>query len=710
MAVSVKFSASLFMVAILAACRPHTNPQTETMKAPIAPKKNKVLSTHGIERLDPYYWLNERENPEVIAYLEAENAYREFVMKGTEALQDKLFNEIKGRIKEEDNSVPYRLEGYYYYTRYETGSEHPIYCRKAGNLEAPEDIMLDVNLLAQNHAYYQIGGLSVSSNKNLIAYGEDTVSRRIFTIKFKNLETGETLIESIPNTTGSFVWANDNKTGFYSVRDEALRSYKIFRHTLGTPASQDVEVFHEADETFNTYVYKTKSKEFIVIGSGSTVSDEFQLIPANNPTAKPVVFNPRQRGLEYRIAHFKNEWYILTNHQGATNFKIMVCPENQTGLEHWTDKIAHRPEVLLEDFQIFENHLVIDERENGLNRFRIIENSGNEHYIEFGEEAYSASLGNNPEFETTEIRYNYTSLTTPNSVLEYNMNTRSKKVLKEQEVVGGYNKELYKTERIWATAPDGTQVPISLVYKKSSFKKDGSNPVLIYGYGSYGATIDARFSSTRLSLLDRGFVYAIAHIRGGQYLGRPWYDNGKLLHKMNTFTDFIACTEHLQNQKYSSPAQTFAEGGSAGGLLIGAVINLKPSLYKGVIAAVPFVDVVTTMLDESIPLTTGEYDEWGNPNDKTYFDYMLSYSPYDNVKAQHYPAILVTTGLHDSQVQYWEPAKWVARLRELKKDQNPLLLYTNMETGHSGASGRFAPIKETAMEYAFLLDLMGINQ
>lgn len=694
----------------ISACEQTDNKKSKIMEAPRAKKEVKLLEIHGDVRQDPYYWLNDRENQEVIDYLEAENAYREKVMAGTVDLQDKLFAEMKGRIQEDDQSVPYRLDGYYYYTRYESGKEHPIYCRKEGSLDAAEEILLDVNVLAEGHAYYNVGGLSVRTDKKMIAFGEDTLSRRIYTIRFKDLETGEVLKEQIPNTTGSFVWANDNKTGFYSVKDKTLRSYKIFRHTLGTDPSEDVEVYHEADETFSTFVYRSKSKKYIIIGSGSTLSNEYRILAADAPYGNFTVFQERERGLEYSIAHFNDRWFIRTNKDGASNFKLMECTEAETSQDHWIDRIPHREEVFLEDFELFANYLVLDERYEGLNRLRIIPNEGEEHYLDFGEEAYTANIGNNPEFDSEWLRFGYSSLTTPNSVLEYHLGTREKKILKEQEVVGGYNKEAYHTERIWATADDGQKVPISLVYRKDLFKKDGSNPLLVYGYGSYGATIDARFSSVRLSLLDRGFVYAIAHIRGGQYLGRAWYENGKLLHKRNTFTDFIACTQHLQKEGYSQADRTFAYGGSAGGLLIGAVVNLKPEIYRGVIAAVPFVDVVTTMLDESIPLTTGEYDEWGNPNDKVYYDYMLSYSPYDQVKAQHYPAMLVTTGLHDSQVQYWEPAKWVAKLRDLKKDENPLLLFCNMETGHSGASGRFESLRETAMEYSFLLDLAEISE
>lgn len=680
------------------------------MEAPVAEKKIERLIAHGETRLDPYFWMNQRKDPEVIDHLNKENAYREQIMSGTTALQETLFDEIKGRIKEDDRSVPYRLDGYYYYSRYETGQEHPMYCRKEGNMEAEEEVMLDVNELAKEHSYYDVGGLKVRPDKKMIAFSEDTLSRRIYTIRFKDLETGEIMEERIPNTSGNFVWANDNQTGFYSVKDESLRSYKIFRHRLGTDASEDVEVYHEADETFSTFVYRSKSKKYIIIGSGSTLSDEYRILPADQPLQEFQIFQERERGLEYQIAHFEDKWFVRTNLEGATNFRLMSCQEGSTEKEHWTETIPHRHDVYLESFELFRDHLVLDERSNGLTRIRIIPWEGEEHYLDFGEEAYSAGIGNNPEFDSQTLRYGYSSLTTPSSVLDYDMVDREKTLLKEYEIVGGYDKSEYQTQRIFAEAEDGAKVPISLVYKKELFKKDGSNPLLVYGYGSYGITVDARFSSVRLSLLDRGYIYAIAHIRGGQYLGRNWYEDGKLMNKRNTFTDFISCTKHLQEEGFSRPKNTFAYGGSAGGLLMGAVVNMAPELYRGVIAAVPFVDVLTTMLDETIPLTTGEYDEWGNPNDSAAYAYMSTYSPYDNVREQHYPAMLVTTGLHDSQVQYWEPAKWVARLREMKRDNNPLLLYCNMETGHSGASGRFESLRETAMEYAFLLDLAGIGE
>lgn len=684
--------------------------QNTSTDFPIAEKINKELVIHGDSRIDPYFWLRDKENENVIAYLNEENTYREKMMAHTAGFQEELFAEMKNRIKEDDQSVPYFKNGYWYYLRYETGKEHPIYCRKKGRLEAEEDIILDVNLLAEEHAYYKVAGLSVSPDNKILAFGEDTLSRRIYNIRFRNLETGEFLEDKLEYTTGSAAWASDNRTLFYTVKDQSLRPFKIYRHRLGEDTTSDTEIYHEMDETFVCYAYKSKSRDFIMIGSSATLSNEYRYLPADNPEGEFKVIQPRERKLEYSVMHYGGFWYIHTNKDGATNFKLMKTPLHKTLKEHWVDVIPHRKEVYLENAEIFKNFLVTEERENGLTRIRI-RPWGDEqpHDIEFDEETYTCGIGNNPEFETDILRFGYSSLTTPTSIYDYNMETRERKLMKRQEVVGGHNPDQYHAERIWATAADGTQVPVSLVYKKS-LKKSGGNPLLLYGYGSYGITVDPGFSSTRLSLLDRGFIFAIAHIRGGQYLGRDWYEQGKMLHKKNSFTDFIACAEKLINIGYTTPQHLYAMGGSAGGLLMGAVINMRPELFRGIIAAVPFVDVVSTMLDESIPLTTGEYDEWGNPNDEEYYHYIKSYSPYDNVEAKDYPAMLVTTGLHDSQVQYWEPAKWVARLREVKTDKNPLLLYTNMDTGHGGASGRFEALKETAMEYAFLLDMEGVKE
>ncbi len=684
------------------------NKKSQSMEAPLAKIEKKELTKNGDTRLDNYYWLNERENPEVVKYLEAENAYTKSMMSHTEALQDKLFNEIVGRIKQNDSSVPYLENGYYYYTRFEEGREYPVYCRKKSNLDAPEEIMLDVNQMAKGHAYFEVGGHQVSDDNRLLAYSVDTVSRRIYTIYIKDLTTGQLLPDKIGNASGNLTWANDNRTLFYSTKDESLRVDKIWKHRLGEDDGKNQMVYNEGDPTYNTFIYKSKSRKFLIIGSSSTLSDEYRFLDAGNPEGEFNVFQPRQRGLEYSIAHYNDRFYIRTNYH-AVNFRLMETPVDKTGLENWKEVIPHRDDVLLEDFDVFNGYLAIQERKNGMKTIRIFNGSDIDYYLEFAEQAYTVTLGDNAELATDIVRYNYTSLTTPMSVYDYNIKTRKSELRKMQEVVGGYNPGDYFTERLMATADDGTKIPISLVYKKD-IKKDGKDPLLLYGYGSYGYSMDPYFSSVRLSLLNRGYIYAIAHVRGGQEMGRKWYEDGKLLNKKNTFTDFIACGEFLVNKGYTDPGHLYAMGGSAGGLLISAVINMRPDLFNGAIAAVPFVDVVTTMLDESIPLTTGEYDEWGNPNDSVYYRYMLSYSPYDNVVAMSYPALLVTTGLHDSQVQYWEPAKWVAKLRVTKTDKRPLYLWTNMDYGHGGASGRFERYHETALEYAFLLDLEGISK
>ncbi|SNR50242.1 oligopeptidase B [Lutibacter agarilyticus] len=677
------------------------------VRLPKAEKIAKKLEMHGDVRIDNYYWLNEKENPKVIDYLNAENAYFDEVTAHTNELQEELFAEMKARIKEDDESVPYKKNNYFYITKFKKGDQYPVYSRKFQNLEAKEEILFDVNKLAEGHNYFQLGGLSVSPNNKLVAFGTDAVSRRQYTLQFKNLETGELYPEKIENTTGGASWASDNNTVFYTQKNPTtLRSEKIFRHVLGTNPAEDELVFEEKDEAFSVYVYRSKSEKFIIIGSYSTVSTEYRILEADNPTGETRVFQPRERDLEYSIAHYDSDFYVMTNKDNATNFKLMKTPDTQTSKENWVDVIPHREDVLLEDISIFKDFLVLEERSQGLNKIRIIrwDNSA-DYYLPFEEETYAAGVYSNPEFDTNIIRYGYNSMTTPSSVIDFNVDDQTKTIKKESEVLGGkFDKENYKSERLWATAVDGEKVAISLVYHKNT-ELSKNTPLLLYGYGSYGHTIDAGFSSTRLSLLDRGFVYAIAHIRGSEYLGRNWYENGKLLQKKNTFNDFIDCAKYLISEGYTSSKHLYGYGGSAGGLLIGTVINMEPELFNGAIAAVPFVDVVTTMLDDTIPLTTGEYDEWGNPNEKKYYDYMKEYSPYDNVKSLNYPNLLVTTGLHDSQVQYFEPAKWVAKLRELKTNENLLLLHTDMETGHGGASGRFDALKETARDYSFIIDL-----
>ena len=683
--------------------------QESVTHPPIAPKKPKTLEIHGDVRIDPYYWLNERENEEVLRYLEEENAYYEQMTSHTKDFQKQLFLEMKSRIKEDDSSVPYKLNGYFYLTRFETGKEYPIYERKKETLQAVSELLFDCNEMAKGHDFFNLRGVSVSPDNSMAAFGVDTVSRRQYTLQIKNLITGELYEDRIENTTGSAVWASDNCTLFYTKKDPVtLRSDRIFKHRLGTSPEEDELVYHEKDDTYTTFIYKTKSKKYLVIGSYSTLTTEFRILPTNDPDGTFRVFAERTEGLEYSITHFGSDFYILTNKDGATNFKVMRTSETTTEASAWEEFIPHKSEVLLEDIDIFKNHYVITERENGLNKMKIVRWDGKDtYYLPFSSETYVAGPTTNLDFDTTKLRYYYNAMTAPYSIIEFDMNTREQTILKEQEVLGGtFKKENYRSERVWATAEDGKIVPISMVYHKDT-PLDGSSPLLQYAYGSYGSTIDPHFSTVRLSLLDRGFIFAIAHVRGGEYLGRPWYEEGRLLHKKNTFTDFIACSRFLLEKKYTTTSKLFAMGGSAGGLLMGAVVNMASELYAGVIAAVPFVDVVTTMLDDSIPLTTGEYDEWGNPNDEIYYHYMKSYSPYDMVTKKDYPNMYVSTGLHDSQVQYWEPAKWVAKLRDYKTDNNVLFLDTNMEAGHGGASGRFEALKETAKEYAFLLDLAG---
>lgn len=687
-------------------------------KAAIHPHE---MTAHGHTRIDNYYWLNERENPEVLAYLEAENQYADACLKHTEPLQEQLFKEITGRIKQDDNSVPIKIRDYYHYTRYEEGKEYPLFCRKKHSLEAPEEILLDCNALADGHAFFDIGEVSLSEDDRLLAYSVDTVSRRIYSVYVKDLETGELVGEPISGTSGNLVWASDNKTLFYGVKDDTLRPCVIMRHSLGTSPNDDVEVYRETDETFVCYISKTKSRKYLIINSESTLSSECRILESDRPKDDFRVFQERQPDMLYGVDHYREHFYIQTNADGAKNYKIMRTPIGQTTQPNWEEVVPHRDQMMIEGVTIFDKFFVIEEREGGLVKIRVKSWDGcTDYYIDFGEPTYTAGVGANPDFEAVTLRYSYNSMTTPSSVYDFDMEKRTKTLLKRQEIVGGYNPEEYVTERLMAPSHDGVLVPISIVYKKAkvaepvetssmdplSGLRTLDRPLVLYGYGSYGSSTDAYFSLARISLLDRGFIWAIAHIRGGEEMGRQWYDDGKMLNKKNSFFDFIACAEYLINKGYTSSQKLFAMGGSAGGLLVGAVTNMRPDLWKGVIAQVPFVDVVTTMLDESIPLTTGEYDEWGNPNEKKYYDYMLSYSPYDNVEAKDYPAMLITTGLHDSQVQYWEPAKWAAKLRALKTDKNPLYLKTEMDYGHGGASGRFEGFKEVALEYAFMLDLL----
>lgn len=686
---------------------------------PKAEKKDCVLTVHENTRIDPYFWMRltdeqknakepDEQTQKVLDYLNAENDYTETVMSDTKELQEKLFNEITGRIKKDDESVPYFKNGYWYYSKYEKGKEYPIYCRKKGSLDAEEKVLLDENKMAEGLSYYAVGGLSISPDNKILAFGEDRVSRRIYTIRFLNIETGEFLPDQIENTTGAGAWANDNKTYFYTTKDKvSLLSDKIWRHKLGTDNKKDVMVFQEKDPSFYIGVSKSKSNKYIVIGESSTITSGYHILNADNPEGEFKQFTEQEQGMEYSIYHFENKFYIKTN-WNAENFRLMEVSENETSKKNWKEVIPHRKDVLLEGIEIFKNYMVVEERFDALPHIRIInQKTKEEHYLEFKEPAYVASLSVNLEFDTDMLRFTYSSMTTPTSVFDYNMGTKEKTLKKQAEVVGGHNPEDYVTERIYVKARDGKEIPMSVVYKKG-FEKNGTKPIVLYGYGSYGVNINPWFSSTRLSLLDRGFAWVIAHIRGSQARGRAWYEDGKMLNKINTFNDFIDCSEFLVKNNYTSYEHLYAMGGSAGGLLMGAIVNMAPQNFNGVIASVPFVDVVSTMLDESIPLTTNEFDEWGNPKNKEYYNYMLSYSPYDQVKKQNYPNLLITTGLFDSQVQYWEPAKWIAKLRDYKTDRNLLMMHTNMEAGHGGASGRFKRYKETAMEYAFFMKLEGI--
>jgi oligopeptidase B len=685
-------------------------------KAPIAEKKEHWRTLHGDKVLDNYYWMYDffgkgPDSTKVVDYLKAENTYLDNVMAGTKQLQADLYTEMKNRIKEKDESVPVFKNGYFYYTRTEDGKQYYKYCRKKGSLTAPEEILLDVDKMAEGHAYYAASGFDISEDNRYLAFGEDLVSRRQYTIHIKDLQTGKILPDAIENTEGGPCWANDNKTIFYAAKNPVtLLSEKIKRHTMGTDAKKDVLVYEETDKSNYISVGKSKNNKYIFIASSATMSSEYRMVDANKPGESFKVFQPRMKDVLYDVIPLADKFLILTNKDDAKNFKLMECALNNTSAASWKEVIPVRKDVLIQNVEEYKNFIVINERKDGLVKLRVRDLKDNsEHYIDFGEPAYMASIGANPEYNSTNLRFGYTSLTTPFSTFDYNMVTKERTLKKQQEVLGGYDSKQYVTERLYATAKDGTRVPISLVYKKG-FKKDGNAPLLLYGYGSYGASMDASFGSTRLSLLNRGFVYAIAHIRGGQEMGRLWYEDGKLMKKINTFTDFIDCGEFLVKEKYTSKPHLYAQGGSAGGLLMGAVVNMAPELWNGVIAQVPFVDVINTMLDESIPLTTNEFDEWGNPKNKDAYFYMKSYSPYENVEKKNYPNILVTTGLHDSQVQYFEPSKWVAKLREMKTDKNMLLLHTNMEFGHGGASGRFDYLKDLALNYAFLFTLEGISK
>ena len=704
----------LILTLILSACM-----QKSTI--PKATKKPYEMTEHGNTRIDNYYWMRltddqksakkyDNQTTEVVEYIEDENSYLESNLSHTKNFQNDLFEEIVGRIEKDDESVPYFDNGYFYYSRYESGKEYAIHCRKKGSLDGQEEILLDENILAAGFDYFAIGGRRVSPDNKWLAYGVDTLSRRIYEIHFKNLETGEVLETTIPNSSYGVAWANDNKTVFYTSKNEiTLLGEKIWRHKMGSKSSNDKLIYFEKDDTFYTGVYRSKSGKFIIIYHQSTLVSDYQILNADSPDGSFKKFTKRGTEHEYSIDHYNDKFYIITNWK-AKNNRLMETPDKRTSMSNWKEVISHRDDVHLLGMEIFKNHLVLNERKNGLRGLRVIhQKSGKDEYLDFGEETYTASISVNEEFDTNILRYSYTSMVTPRSTYDYNMDSGTFDLMKEQKVVGGYDKSLYHSERIYAIGRDGNKVPISMVYKKD-MKKDAQQNLLLYAYGSYGSTRDPSFSSTRLSLLDRGFIYAIAHVRGGQIYGRQSYDDGKMLNKKNTFYDFIDAAKYLVEKKYTDSQHLFAEGGSAGGLLIGAVVNMEPELWKGAIAAVPFVDVITTMLDASIPLTSGEWDEWGNPKEKKYYDYMLSYSPYDQITDRNYPNLLVTSGFFDSQVQYWEPLKYVAKLRDNWQGENKLYLHMNMDAGHGGKSGRFRRYREVALEYAFMFDLAGVKE
>jgi oligopeptidase B len=714
------FSLAALPVLLVAACAGNVpaRPEPESMPKSVPPPPVAAVRSHVVEspngsRTDEYYWLRDdnRADKDVLGYIAAENAYKEAMSAHTQALEDKVYEEIVGRIKQDDSTVPYRLRGYWYYTRFETGKEYPIYARKAGTLDAPEQLMLDANPMAEGHGFFHIGATAIAPDNNLLAYGEDTIGRRQYALRFKDLATGETLPDRIDNVDPSFAWTADSKSVLYLEKDpETLLARRVRRHVLGTDPAQDPLVYEQDDESFYTGVQTTKDEKYVLINAQSTVSSEWRYARADDPALAFKLFYPRERDFEYYIDHLDGRWIIRTNWQ-APNYRLMEAKVGEEGdRANWKEIVAHRQDAFIHAFDVFRDFLAIEERSDAIRKIRIRPwGGGKDFYIASDEPAYATSLGQNAEIDTNIVRYEYNSLTTPETIYDYDIRTGERQLMKRTPVLGGYDPANYRTELVWAVARDGAKVPVSIVYRVG-FKKDGTTPMLQYGYGSYGATYDPTFSVARVSLLDRGFVFALAHIRGGQEMGRRWYDEGRLLNKKNTFNDFIDVTRFLVKQGYADPKRVSAIGGSAGGLLMGAVANLAPADYRAIVAQVPFVDVVTTMLDESIPLTTNEFDEWGNPKNKENYDYMLSYSPYDNVSRQAYPAMLVTTGLWDSQVQYWEPAKWVARLRARNTGKEPLLFRTTMEAGHGGKSGRFQRYREIAEEYAFILDQSGISQ
>ena len=675
----------------------------EHLTPPVATRIPRDVTVQGDERVDPYFWLRERDNPEVRAYLEAENAYTAAKLRHTQALQENLYDEIVGRIKETDTTVPEKVDDYYYYERTEEGKQYPLHCRRRSGDDAPEEILIDENALAEGHSYFSLGAFAQSPDHRLLAYSVDTTGSEQHTLYILDIEAGGHLDDPIHDTYYGVEWANDGETLYYTTMDESLRPDKLRRHRLGDPIAQDVVVFHEPDAAFYLSVSKSRSRRFIFVNLSSNTTTEEHFLDANDPTGEFRVIEPRRHEIEYYSAHHEDAFFILTNDE-ARNFRVMRAPVEKPSRANWREVLPHRKKIKVDDIDTFRNHIVVYERENGLKRIRVTDlRSHRHHYMEFREPVYTVWAAGNPEYDTHLLRFNYSSLVTPRSVIDYDMDGREQRLMKRYEVPGGYDCGHYTSERLFASAADGSRIPISVVYR-NDVELDGSAPLYLYGYGAYGASIEPHFVPSRLSLLDRGVVFAIAHVRGGGTLGREWYERGKLLNKRNTFTDFIACAEHLIENKYTSKGRIVCSGGSAGGLLVGAVLNLRPDLWGAALASVPFVDVVNTMLDETIPLTVIEYEEWGNPADLKYYEYMRSYSPYDNVRGQAYPPLLVTAGLNDPRVQYWEPAKWVARLRHEKVDDNLLLLHVNMSEGHSGASGRYDYIREVARDFAFILD------
>jgi len=687
-------------------------PMTAQLPTPPVARKIPVVTTlHGERRVDDYAYFKDRNHPETIPYLEAENAYTEAMTAHTKELQKQLYDEMLGRIKEDDSQVPVRRDGWFYYSRTETGKAYPIFARKRGALTAPEEIYYDQNKEAEGHAFHSLGGMEVSPDHKRLAVLVDTNGYEDFTLRVKDLESGEWLPESIEKLSWGLAWAGDNRTLFYMTPDSAKRGDQVWRHALGTPRSQDVSVYRDTDVLFNVNVHLSRNEKWILISSGSFTSSEWHVIPADRPATPPRVIAPRRPGVEYEIEAGERVFYMVTN-EGAKDFKVMTAPVNATGPAAWTEWLAHRPGVFVEGIMPFKRHVVVMERREGLRHLRVTAlDGGATHDVRFPEAAYGVFPGANPMYDATLVRFTYSSLVTPNTVYDYDMESRERTLLKRTEVLGGYDPTRYEVERLYATARDGAMIPISLVHRKGS-KRDGKAPLLLYAYGSYGATTEPTFSSTRFSLVDRDFTYAIAHVRGGQEMGRGWYDDGKMMRKMNTFTDFIDVAEHLVKEGYTSRDRLAANGGSAGGLLMGVVANLRPELFKVIVADVPFVDVINTMLDASLPLTAQEWEQWGNPNDPDAYRYMRAYSPYDNVESKTYPRMLVTSGLNDSRVAYFEPTKWVARLRAVRTDANPLLLKMNMGAGHGGASGRYEQLREQAFRYAFIVDQirMGLVQ